>query len=208
MTILPLIVQNNFKVSGSYEPLTYQKYVNTSLPPVKLFISNSSNTFGIRFFPTGSALYPNTQLTLRKADGTPINKNYPVTLPPNTGSNVNFIELFVNLNTSEFDNLSQGPLTFPLTFNIVAITSSIVVTGAGPEFGPVAGPFPRPTPPPPPTDGRTAVPRPTVPPPSPTPPPRDETRFPPGSPCLSGAQCDSGICVEFDSGGSLDGICG
>ena len=127
---------NNFKVSGSYVTLNYEKYKTTELPTVKLFISNSSNTVSLQFFPTGS---PDTKLSFTRTDGVAIDKNYPITLPPNTGSNINFIELFVNVDSTNFDQLSTSDSQqFNIKFNVVAVTSSLVTVNQPPQFGPLS----------------------------------------------------------------------
>ncbi len=123
---------SNFKVSGSYVTLKYEKFKTTELPEVKLFISNSSDTFGIQFYPTSSA-----RLLFTKTDGSEVNQTYPIILPPNTGSNVNFVELTVNVNTSGFDELSNNTTQqFDIRFNAVAVTSSLITLEQASQFRP------------------------------------------------------------------------
>jgi hypothetical protein len=113
-------LMNNFKVSGSYVTLEYEKYKTKTLPAVKLFISNSSDVFGIQFYPTGS-----NQLLFTKSDGVTINQSYPVILAANTGSNISSIELLVNVDSSGFNARDTNTsLQFDIKFNVVAIVSS------------------------------------------------------------------------------------
>jgi hypothetical protein len=126
---------NNFKVSGSNITLTYERYNTPQIAPIKLFISNSSDTFAIQFFPTTSLDSP---LSFTTVTGAQINKNYPITLAPNTGSNINFIELLANIDSTNFDEIpTNTSQELDITFNLVAVTSSLVVTSQPIQFGPL-----------------------------------------------------------------------
>ena len=126
---------NNFKVSGSYITLDYEKFKTKKLPQVKLFISNSSDTFGIQFYPTGS-----TKLLFKKSDGVEVNKNYPVTLLAKTGSNINFVELLVDVDTTGFNNLdTDTSLQLDIKFNTVAVVSSSFTIEEESQFRPLLG---------------------------------------------------------------------
>lgn len=122
MSITPNQVKEAFRIQGANpEDISYVRYSNTTLQKVPLIISNSSTVFGIQFYPTGS----NEGILFLKEDNTLVDKNSPITLQNLSGSNVSSIKLLVSIDSSTFDALPISSRTYDVSFNLVAITSSI-----------------------------------------------------------------------------------
>lgn len=121
MSITPGEVREAFTVQIDTVNVTYTKYITNTLPKLPLIISNSSDTFGIQFYPTSSV-----GIRFITENNIFIGKNSPVTLSPNTGSNVSSsIKLFAIIDTSGFNTSSVSSSTYPINFDLVAVTSSI-----------------------------------------------------------------------------------
>jgi len=121
MTISSTTLLNSFFVSGANANRVFTKYVDTSIPTVNIFVSNSSDAFGIRLFPTGSI-----QELSFTVGNTTITPSAPLTLPPKTGSNINSANIIVQLNTTNYNTLPVSIQTYDIKFNLVAVTSSLV----------------------------------------------------------------------------------
>lgn len=121
MSITPGEVREAFTVKIDTVNVTYTKYITNTLPRLPLIISNSSDKFGIQFYPTSSV-----GIRFITENNIFIGKNSPVTLSPNTGSNVSSsIKLFAVIDTSGFNTSSVSSSTYPINFDLVAVTSSI-----------------------------------------------------------------------------------
>lgn len=122
--ISPAEVIQNFLVSGSGVVLNYTKFSTTTLDPVTITVSNTSPRFAIVFFPTGSSA-----LSYTTKDFTVVNKTYPLTLSPTTGSQISTIDLLVSVDTTGFNaKYDNTQMIYPVSFELVALTSSIVPT--------------------------------------------------------------------------------
>lgn len=121
MTISSTTLVNSLFVSGANANLVFTKYVDTSVPTVNIFVSNSSDTFGITLFPTGSI--NGLSFTVGNTTITP---STPLTLPPKTGSNINFANIIVQLDTTNYNTLPVSIQTYDIKFNLVAVTSSLI----------------------------------------------------------------------------------
>jgi len=96
-------VVNNLIVSGAYQTLQFEKYTTTDISPFKLIVSNSSETFGIQFFYTGSA---SDKIIITSASSSVTQAN-PIILLPKSGSNVSSVELIADVNIT---GLNDEPL--------------------------------------------------------------------------------------------------
>lgn len=123
-------VKQNFRVVGEQmngnaliTVLNYDKFKTKTLLPVILQISNSSNQFGIQFFPTGSTVSGNsTRLTYTTLEEPPVNitKAIPYTLPSGSA-----IKVQVTVDTTNFDTKTDNTQELcEVVFNLVAVTSS------------------------------------------------------------------------------------
>lgn len=114
-------VLENFKVSGLDVELTYEKYKTSTLTPVRLFVTNSSEQFDIQFYPTASSA-----VSFTTTSSLVINQQSPYFLSRSVSSNLSTAEILVNINTSNYNNLSNNTeRSFDIKFNIVGVTESI-----------------------------------------------------------------------------------
>lgn len=121
MTISSTTLLNSFFVSGANANLVFTKYIDTSVPTTKIYVSNSSAAFGIQLYPTGSI--DGISFTV---NDTTITELAPLTLPPNTGSNINYATITAQINSTLYNTLPVSIKTYDVKFNLVAITSSLV----------------------------------------------------------------------------------
>ncbi len=119
-------VVNNLIVSGAYQTLQFEKYTTTDISPFKLIVSNSSETFGIQFFYTGSA---SDKIIITSASSSVTQAN-PIILLPKSGSNVSSVELIADVNITGLNDepleISQAgnQLVEGIYFNAVAIVTN------------------------------------------------------------------------------------
>lgn len=119
-------VANNLIVSGAYQRFEFEKYTTTDIPPFKLIVSNSSETFGIQFFYTGSS---SDKIIITSASSS-VNRLNPITLPPKSGSNISSVELTGDVNITGLNDepleISQvgNQLVEGIHFNAVAVVTN------------------------------------------------------------------------------------
>lgn len=137
-------VVNNLIVSGAYQRFEYQKYTTTDIQPVKLIVSNSSDTIAIQFYYTGSA----TDKAIITSGSTLINSTNPITLLPRSGSNISAVELLMDVDTIGLDNepleslSEENQLLEGVHFNAVAfVTSTDVVVSDVFEINTLSSPW-------------------------------------------------------------------
>lgn len=142
MSITPDDVKNAFVVQGANpDTLEYVRYATNTLQPIILIVSNSSTVFDIQFFPTSSE----AGLVFRTEAGVTVDSLSPVTLRRISGSNVNGIQLSVMVDTFGFDTTPLTSKAYDVSFNLVALTSSVQTSnspGGNPPTGgnsPVGG---------------------------------------------------------------------
>jgi hypothetical protein len=134
MSITPSQVLSAFQVTGSNpNDLDYTRFLTTELAQLPLIVSNSSTTFGIRFFPTGSA-----GLLFTTETGQTVDSISQVTLPVVSGSNVTGIKLLMSIDTTNFNDILLTSQSYDIGFNLVAITASVQLPSDTQEDTPCA----------------------------------------------------------------------
>jgi len=119
------VVVDNLIVSGAYQQIEFEKYTTTDIQPFKLFVTNSSDSFAIRFYYTGSA----SDKAIITSGSTLLNRVNAITLPPRSGSNVNSVELLMDiditgLNEQPLESLTEeNQLVEEIHFNAVAMVT-------------------------------------------------------------------------------------
>jgi hypothetical protein len=129
MSITPSQVLSAFQVTGSNpNDLDYTRFLTTELAQLPLIVSNSSTTFGIRFFPTGSA-----GLSFTTETGQTVDSISQVTLPVVSGSNVTGIKLLMSIDTANFNDTLLTSQSYDIGFSVVAITASAQLPSDAPS---------------------------------------------------------------------------
>lgn len=121
MTISSTTLVSSLFVSGANANLVFTKYVDTSVPTTKIYVSNSSAAFGIQLYPTGSI-----NGMFFTVNDTTITPSAPLILPPNTGSNINYATIIVRLDSTTYNTLPVSIKTYDIKFNLAAVTSSLI----------------------------------------------------------------------------------
>jgi len=132
-------VISSFNVSGSYYKVDFEKYVTTDIVPRKFTVSNESTTSALQFFPTSSS---DSRLIFTSAS-VPLTKANPVTLPPKSGSLINSVELYVDVDINglnalpEETDLPGNQLVENISFNIIELNRGVTLEASAlPGFSP------------------------------------------------------------------------
>lgn len=108
---------NALTISGSDFQIVYERYATTDIPSASLIISNSSADFGIQLYHSSSA---NSNVYIMSGS-TIVNKDYPVLLPPASGSTPSTVKLTIDANTLGLNTLpvTTAEIIEPVFFDAI-----------------------------------------------------------------------------------------